>query len=204
MVLLGVGAALLNILGVIPYVRGILRGKTKPERSAWWIWTLLMVVAFGAQVSIGATWSLPLTLSYLACNIVIALLSISHGYGKFRMYDFAAICFAIVGIVVWRQTGQPVLALLIIIAIDFTGNLLTMKKTWRAPYSENLITWVTGGLAALLSAIAVGSWSPAKLLFPVYAVLVNLLMVWLLDYRRKWRRQRIRARLHKNIRVVIK
>src|SRR5665213_3581551 len=90
--ILGIGSGVLNIIGIVPYVRGILKGKTKPERSAWWIWTWLMVVAFWAQASAGATWSLFLTGSFLLCNVVIASLSLRHGYGRFRQRDLLAIC----------------------------------------------------------------------------------------------------------------
>src|ERR1700690_3316117 len=107
--ILGIGSGLLNIAGIVPYVRGILRGKTKPERATWWIWTWLMVVAFWAQVSAGATWSLFLTGSFLLCNAIIALLSLRHGYGKFRQRDFGAVCLAVAGILIWKATNRPIL-----------------------------------------------------------------------------------------------
>jgi uncharacterized membrane protein YhdT len=194
--ILGISSAILNIIGVVPYIRSILRGKTKPERSAWWIWTWLMIIAFGAQAAAGATWSLLLTFSYLVCNVVIAILSLRHGYGKFKLYDFLAIFFAVLGVAVWKVTNRPILALLIVIAIDFTGNILTMEKSWRAPYTENLITWMLGGLSAVLGLLAVGSWDAAKAMFPIYAVIVNLMMVELLNYRRRWRSQRIKSGLN--------
>jgi len=192
---LGVSSALLNIAGIVPYVRSILKGKTKPERSAWWIWAWLMVVAFWAQAAAGATWSLLLTFSYLACNIVVAWLSIKHGYGKFRARDYLAVSFAVIGIMVWKSTGRPILALLIVIVIDSIGNVLTMEKSWRAPYTENLITWALGGAAAVLGLLAVGSWDKTKILFPIYAIVVNLLVVGVLKYRRRWRSQRIKSGL---------
>ena len=195
LVLLGIGSAIFNVVGIVPYVRSILRGKTKPERSAWWIWTWLMVVAFLAQAAAGATWSLLLTFSYLVCNIIVAWLSIKHGYGKFRVRDYLAVTFAVFGVGIWKETGRPILALLIVIIIDLVGNLLTMEKSWRAPYTENIITYVLGGLAAILGVFAVGSWDLAKVLFPVYAVFVNFITVGLLDYRRHWRSQRIKAGL---------
>jgi uncharacterized membrane protein YkvI len=195
LVILGISAAILNIIGIIPYVRGILRGKTKPERSAWWIWTWLMVVAFLAQAAAGATWSLLLTFSYLVCNILVAWLSVKHGYGKFRTRDYLAVTVAILGVGVWKETGRPILALLIVITIDSIGNLLTMEKSWRAPYTENMFTYTLGGVAAVMGLFAVGNWDLAKVLFPIYAIFVNFIIVGLLDYRRRWRSQRIKTGL---------
>lgn len=154
-----------------------------------------MIVAFWAQASAGATWSLLLTFSYLVCNAVIAWLSLKHGYGRFRIYDYGALLLAGFGITVWKATNRPILALLIVIFIDSIGNLLIVEKSWRAPYTENIITYTLGGMAAILGLLAVGSWDVTKVLFPVYAVFVNFFIVGVLDYRRRWRSRRIKAGL---------
>ena len=78
---------------------------------------------------------------------------------------------------------------------NWSENALTMEKTWRAPYTENLITWVCGLVASVFGLLAVGSMEVRQLIFPVYSVLITLLMVGLLDYRRQWRKKRIRAGL---------
>ena len=54
-------SGILFILSVVPYVRSILKGNTKPQRMTWLIWTVLVFIAFFSQLAKGATWSLLLT-----------------------------------------------------------------------------------------------------------------------------------------------
>lgn len=40
LMLLGVSAGALNFAGMVPYVRDMFRGTTKPDRATWWLWLL--------------------------------------------------------------------------------------------------------------------------------------------------------------------
>jgi hypothetical protein len=53
---IAVVAGVLNVVGFVPYLRDILRHKTKPERAMWWIYAVLFGVLFAAQVDAGAGW----------------------------------------------------------------------------------------------------------------------------------------------------
>ena len=189
--LLGVLSALLSFIGFAYYIHNILRGKTKPERSSWWIWTILMVVAFAAQAAAGSTWSLFLTGALLLGNLIIALMSLRHGYGRFKNRDYIALIVTFVGLYLWKITENPLAALLIIICVDFLGNLLTILKSWRAPYSENMITWILTTLGAVFGNFAVGSLNVTRQIFPIYVVIANLIVIGAIYSRRKWRMKRI-------------
>ncbi len=186
----GVCSAIVNTLGYIFYVRGVIARKTKPERSSWWIWSLLMIVAFAAQVSAGSTWSLFLTGTYLTGNLINALLSLKYGYGHFKKYDFLALLITGVGIWLWAITGSALIALIIIILIDLVGNWLTLLKSWRSPYTENFFTWIMMTIGALLGVFSVGSINLTRLIFPVYVIIPNLAVSIVIFKRRNWRKQR--------------
>ena len=53
-VLAGVGGR----RGHVPYVRDILRGKTRPHRGTWFIWGVLAIVVCVSQRADGGSWSL--------------------------------------------------------------------------------------------------------------------------------------------------
>jgi hypothetical protein len=80
----GTTSALLNFVGTVPYVRDILRGKTKPQRSMWWIYTGLFMLLFAAQVGAGAGWLLVVTAGYVLSSTLTALLSLRYGFGSFH------------------------------------------------------------------------------------------------------------------------
>lgn len=190
--ILGISAAILNAVAFVPYISTILSGKTKPERSSWWIWSILMAIAFAAQIAAGATWSALLTAVFFIGNIVVAFLSLRYGYGKFSFMDGAAIVAAIIGVALWAATNNPLIALLVTIVVDFLAYWLTIIKSWKAPYSENLLAWSLMTIAAILSILSVGEFNVTLVLFPVYVACVSMCGVIVLISRRKWRSKRIK------------
>ncbi|MDB5183577.1 MAG: hypothetical protein JWO07_258 [Candidatus Saccharibacteria bacterium] len=193
----GVASAVINAIAFIPYVRSVLKGKTKPERSSWWIWAGLMIIAVTAQIAVGATWSVLFTIVFLIGDTAIGLLSLKYGYGKFSSKDAASIALAIGGVYLWYLTGSPLIALIVTIGVDFLGNVLTIMKSWRSPYSENVFAWLLMTLAAVLSVVSVGRFEVTYLLFPFYVVIMNLVTVSTVTYRRSWRSKRIKSGLKK-------
>jgi len=187
----GVGSALLDLAAIVPYIRSIRSGKTKPERSTWWIWSILMVIALAAQAAAGATWSLLLTGTLLIGNLTIAALSVRSGYGHFKAKDLVALLVTALGAVLWKATNNPLAALIVIIAVDFLGNWLTLTKSWRAPYSENLFSWALMALAGVAGLLAVGSWHLTPIIFPLYLIFANSLEAGAIAGRRSWRKQRV-------------
>ncbi len=182
---LGALAAALNLAGTIPYVRDIFRRKTKPQRSMWWIYSGLFAMLFWAQADAGSGWVLAVTAEYVATALLIAILSVTHGYGGFHKRDVMSIMVAILGLVLWQLTSQPVVAIGIVIVVDFVGFWLTLVKTWHAPHSETLISWQLSAASAFLSVFAADSLRLEVLAYPAYAVLATVLIVWLIIYRRR-------------------
>jgi hypothetical protein len=180
----GIASAVVNTVGLVPYVKDIFKHKTKPERAAWWIWTALGVIAFIAQLAAGATWSIVFVASALAAEALIAILSLSYGYGKFRQRDFISLLFALGGVILWKFTNEPIYALLIVVCIDAVAVWLTAVKTWEAPYTETLFSWICAGIAGGLGALAVGALKLTTLIYPLYILTANILVTAMILYRR--------------------
>lgn len=182
--LLGVSSGVFNVLGLIPYIRDIFLGKTKPERAMWWIYAVLFAVLFVAQANAGVRWPLVFTAASLLSAGFIALLSVRYGYGKLHRRDVISLVIAGIGIVLWRLYNVPLVAIITIIAVDFAGFWLTLVKTWHAPHSETLIAWQCSFIASLCSVLSVGNLQPAAIAYPLYSVLGTAAIVWLIVHRR--------------------
>lgn len=161
----------------LPYVRDILRHKTKPERATWWVWTGLGVMSVIAQFQAGNRWSLAMTIASVFACAVIAFLSLTHGYGRFKVRDTAALVVAASGVVLSQVLHSPLVALLIIIGVDMVGYSLTIAKTWHAPETETLSTWILASAGGLLGFLAVGSLNFTQVVYPLYIFVGNLVMV---------------------------
>lgn len=180
----GIASGIFNVAGLVPYIRDIFRSKTKPERAMWWIYAFLFGVLFAAQVGAGAHWVLVITAASILSSVVIAALSLRYGYGSFHRRDAVSLCIAIVGLVGWMLTNNPLLAIIMVVIVDIAGFWLTLVKTWKAPHSETLISWQLSFLAAIASVLSAGTWNFSVLLYPLYSVIGTGMLVWLIMYRR--------------------
>ena len=175
--ILGIIGGILALSSFIPYVRGILLGRVKPQRTIFLIWTLLVLIAIFSQLAKGATNSLWLPSLQTFGGIVILLLSIKYGVGGFNKRDFIAIFFVTTGLIVWHFTKEAAIALYIVIFIDAVGLYLTLHKTYLVPESETKLAWMLSSTGGLFAALAVGNFNIILLSYPVYIIFSNAAVV---------------------------
>lgn len=183
----GILAGFLAAAAFIPYIRDILRLKTKPQRTTFLIWSILGGIAFFSQFAKGASNSLLLPGAETLLVVVVFLLSLKYGVGGFSRKDYVALGAVLVGLVAWYLTKEAAVALYIVIAIDAVGTILTIHKTYLDPGSETRISWVSSTFAGLFAALAVGDFNIILLSYPIYVFLANLAVVGTiqLGFRRK-------------------
>ena len=182
--LAGIAAAVLSLIDPVPYIRDILRGKTRPHRGTWLIWTVLGATAFASQFADGATWSLTLVGVQTASMTMVLLLSIRVGVGGASRADLSLIALAGLGIVGWAVSSEPVVATLFVVVADMIGVLMMLPKTWRDPWSETTPTYVLASASGLCGAVAVGEIDASLLLYPSYFVVGNGAIAAVILHRR--------------------
>jgi len=180
---LGLLAGVLGFFDAIPYVRDVLRGRTRPHRGTWLIWSVLAIIAFFSQRADGASWSLVMVAGQAVLTSAIFLLAIRRGEGGVAAGELAMIALAGVGVVGWAIAGEPVVATACVVAADLIGLALMVPKTWRDPSSETLVTYALASVAGALAAGAVGELDASLLLYPVYYCLGNAAIALLIVSR---------------------
>lgn len=166
--LFGIIAGAVGISGYIPYVRDILRKTTKPDRIAWLIWTFEYTALFFAQLSAGAHHSLWIVGLQLVGVIVIFCLSLRYGLGAFSRQSTALLVSVFGALLIWYFTQNATLAILILIAVEASGVVLTMIKVYKKPGSETLSFWVLIAITGVLGIPAVGfDAAPILYVYPV-------------------------------------
>ena len=171
--ILGGVSGLLIALSCIPYIRDILLRKTKPQRMTWFIWMVLLTIAFFAQLSEGGTWSLVTTGVDWLGVVVIFILSIKNGMGGATKLDKLALVGASIGLILWYLTNEPLYALVITIFIDFIAGMLTILKAYKEPETETFIAYMICGTGGLLGVFAVGELNLSLIIFPLWICLFN-------------------------------
>ena len=183
--LAGVAAAVLSLIDLVPYIRDILRGTTRPHRGTWLIWSVLGVTAFASQFADGATWSLGLVGVQAATTTLVLVLSIRFGMGGASRADLCLIGLAGLGLVGWAVSSTPAVATTFVVAADLIGVVMMLPKTWRDPWSETAPTYVLASASGLCGALAVGELDASLLLYPVYYTLGNGAIAGVILHRRR-------------------
>lgn len=178
--LLGQLAGLISLLGFVPYLVEIARGKTRPNRATWWIWTVVGAMLCASYYASGARHAVWVPISYVIGPLLTALLTLRYGEGGWDRFDRVCLGASLCSLAVWWLARSPLLALAANIGIDMLGALPTIRKAYREPEAESLLSWTIFLLADALNLYALGAWSPATSLYPVYLFMLAAVLVALL------------------------
>lgn len=182
---LGASAVVIAVVSYIPYFRDIFAGKTKPHAFTWLVWAILNGIAFAGQVHDDAgagSWAVGFTALAL---FSIFLISLWKGEKNIRPFDWFCLISALLALIPWLLSSDPLLSIILITVIDTIGFLPTVRKSFNKPHQETLITYELSTLKYLLVIIALHQYTLVTVLFPLVMVVMNGLFVILLVIRRK-------------------
>ena len=166
---------LVNLLGASFYICDTLAGRSQPNRVTFLLWSIAPTIGTVAALSDGVTWAvLPVFTSGL-CPFLIFLSSFvnKNAVWKLGVFDYGCGLFSVLALVLWKMTGQPVLAIAFAILSDALAALPTVKKSWTHPHSETAVSHASGLFNALTSFFVMTSWSASAIAFPIYLVIEN-------------------------------
>ena len=183
---LGIIAGIIAFLAYIVYVISIFRGGSKPNRATWWIWAFMgLVLALSYQFS-GATNTIWVPYVEFLGPLAIAILSIKYGEGGLNnKTDLVCLFGAIFSILLWVIFNNPVIALITNLAIDSFAIIPTIKKSYLRPEGEDFWAWFGTGLADSLNMFAVEKFTFAILLYPIYMLVSDLIIIFILLLKKK-------------------
>jgi uncharacterized membrane protein (UPF0136 family) len=105
-------SALITIGSVIPYIRDILKGTTKPNIVSWITWTLLTLVATIAEFAAGEYKTAFFTSAAVMETLAIVILGLRYGYAKWTKFDTICQISALSGFVFWYLFNSPAAAVI--------------------------------------------------------------------------------------------
>jgi hypothetical protein len=185
-VLLAVGAGAIQFLSIVPYVRDMLWGKTRPNIVSWTLWTILQLIAVLAQLSSGFSWSMLLLVAMtINTAFVVALAAMGYGYRHYGALDWTCGGVGVAAIALWLYTGEPLIALVLSVFADFIVAVPTIAKVIREPHSENVPAWFLVAVASLATLGSITDVTVSNLLYPTYLLLVSGLVTALAFFGRR-------------------
>lgn len=183
---LAIIAGLIAIGATFPYLRDIVRRTTKPSIVTWFTWGSLSLIAGFAALSGHAYETAIFSFSLAIADYAIVIMgSIKDGVRHYTKLDIACQIVAIVGVLLWISTSQPVLAVLFVILADLIGAVPTYRHIWARPHEETLDTYMLSALSAVVVAISLASFSFINSGYPVYILASAMSFTGLIAWRRR-------------------
>ena len=180
--LFGLVSVVLTFAAYAPYYRSIFKGATRPHIFSWIVWGIANGLVSAAQFDKGAGPAAWVTGVTAALCFGIILLAIRRGEKTITRGDWISFIVALAGMPLWYFADDPLGAVILETAVDMAGCYPTMRKSYAAPYSENLPSWTISTIRSLLSVFAVEHYSLVTVLFPLATVLTNggvsLMLIW--------------------------
>ncbi|OGG79811.1 hypothetical protein A3A39_00905 [Candidatus Kaiserbacteria bacterium RIFCSPLOWO2_01_FULL_54_13] len=184
-VVLALVASLFGVVGYVIYIRNIFRGFTKPHVFTWLAFALLDFIVFAAQlVAGGGPGSFVLLLGAFA-NVAIAILAFTKGEKDITRSDWVYFTLALLAILLWRVTYEPLTAVVILSLALILSYIPTFRKSYGKPHEESISIWGFDVFRFGISLFALSSFNLTTVLFPASIVVANASLVLMLLLRRR-------------------
>lgn len=172
--------ALVNFLGSLAYLIKTIKGKTKPNRVSWLLWTVAPMIAAVAAFSNGVRWAvLPVFMSGFTPLMILAASFVNKkSYWKLEKFDYGCGLFSVLALIIWAVTKDPVIAIIFSILSDGFAAIPTVIKAWKFPDTESASIYAVGVFSALTSFAAVKTWTFSEYGFAIYLVISNLSIIF--------------------------
>lgn len=178
-------AILLTLASYAPYLRAIVRGRTRPHLFSWLIWSLATVTVFVAQrVAGGGPGAWPTGVSGVLTLTIAVLAWWKRADTQVTRMDAWFLIAAVVSLPAWWFTADPLAAVLILTGVELAGFGPTLRKAYHLPHEENLAFFGLFALRNTLSILALEHRSLTTVLFPAVSGLACLALVLLIAGRR--------------------
>lgn len=181
----GILATLIALVSYIPYFRNIFRGKTKPHAFSWLIWGIVTGIAFFAQIlNNGGPGAWVTGFTTFICGAIF-ILALFKGYRKIAILDWICLILALIAIVIWIVTKNPLLSVILATLIDLIAFIPTVRKSYIEPYSETLFMYSLNGFKFVIAFLALEQISIVTSLYPLSWIILNWIFVIVILQRRK-------------------
>lgn len=177
-------ATVIGVAAFLPYLRDTLSLKTKPHAYTWLIWALTQGTAVVGIWYGGGGWGgLNLTVGTIFV-VGVFLFSLKYGTKNITKGDKIILVAALAAILVWWQLDKPLLAVLMVSAVDVIGYIPSFRKSYQEPWSETLISWAAFAVSNIFALLALNEYNLLTTTYLVAITVANISLFLLCFFRR--------------------
>ncbi len=172
-------------IGTLSYLVDTVRGRVKPNRVSFLMWSIAPLIAFVAQLKQGVGIQSLMTFSVGFFPLIILIASFVNKKAQWKLTRFDLICglLSLAGLVLWLITRVGNVAIFFSIMADGLAALPTIVKSYKFPETESAWPWSTAAISGILTLLTITNWSFANYGFPLYISTVNSLIFVLAQFQ---------------------
>lgn len=176
---------LIGAAGSVAYLIDTVRGKVKPNRVSFLLWSIAPLIAFFAQVQQGVGLAALMTFStgFLPLTVFIASFFNKKSEWKLTRFDLLCGALSLVGLVFWVITKVGNVAIFFSIVADALAAVPTLVKAYHYPDTELAWPWIASVFGVILTLLTLSSITFANSGFILYILVMNLMIFALVQFR---------------------
>ncbi|OQY65455.1 hypothetical protein B6D29_03785 [Microgenomates bacterium UTCPR1] len=175
----------LSLYGSVNYLADTIKGKTKPNRVSWLLWSIAPLIAFFAEIQKGVGLQSLMTFSVGFGPLLIFLASFLNkkSYWNLNKFDYFYGLLSAIGIIIWKLTGEGNIAIFFSVLADLLAGIPTIIKSYIAPESESYSVYLFSSFNAIITLLTIKTWTFAHWAFPVYILLIDVVLFSLIKFQ---------------------
>lgn len=171
-------AGLISLIGFVPYVIGILKGRVKPSLSTWIIWAVIGTILFVSyfKTSPDLNNSIWVPLSYAIGPIIICCLAFKYGDKGLNYFDFFCLFISFSSLIISYAVDIFYISLFLSILADFLGAFPTIIKSYKDPESEDFSAWTIFLIGNTINIAFMKDLYDYSSIYPAYLFVVSVII----------------------------
>jgi len=176
---------LIGAAGAVAYLRDTIRGRVKPNRVSFLLWSVIPMIAFLAQIKQGVGLEALMTFStgFLPFTVFIASFFNKQAEWKLSVFDVICGVLSVSGIILWMITRVGNIAILFSIVADALAAIPTIRKAYKYPDTEIAWPWIATVAGVILTLLTLPILTFANSGFIIYILAMNLLIYIFVQFR---------------------
>lgn len=177
-------SGVLFFVAFLPYIWAIVNHQTVPSPVSWAIWasvdTLVLLAMKKEKAPIGQI------TGAVTGAWVITTLALIFGKPTMGSIEWVSIVGALLGVILWKTTGNATAAVVCSQLATFIGAFPTFANGYANPSQENPIAWAIWFVSCICALFAIKKWTITEALQPINFTVIETVMVILVVIRPHW------------------
>jgi hypothetical protein len=177
--------AVIGAVGSLSYLIKTVKGKVKPNRVSFLLWSVAPFIAFAAQIKQGVGLESLMTFStgFLPLTVFIASFVNKNAEWKLTRFDLICGVLSVVGLILWLVTRVGNIAIIFSILADALAAVPTIIKAYKHPDTEMAWPWIATVFGVILTLLTLRQLTFANSGFIIYILIVNTIIFSLVQFR---------------------